>query len=553
MPSVDRILALKLITDVGDMAKQMKGVSGRYKSMTADAKKWGKALGTGVIIDGIEGVTDALGDAWDGFRSGQKVAAQLGGTWKNLGLDGTKLQSTLDKVTASTLKLGTSDDEAVQAFTNNLQRTKDYNESLKRLQIAQDLVANGSAPNLSAAFKIVDKAAAGSKLTVDKFGLTSKTAGGRVAELGRQVKGAAAKAAALNPLGRLFNHLAEDAESFVGAIAGGDIEGALKSLRGAGKAINDALFGTQKKKTNIDGSFFYVNTPGLVDKFAEVGTKLGEGIKTAISTELGKYDLSKVFSFEGLAGMAQTAIQLVQTNSGVLTAIGIAAVALGALFSATMFVASVFVTAASAIFAAPAFLASGAVGVAVALTGKVLGIAMRGAMFVASAFANAAVAILSGPVWSATGKVGTMASSVGTTLGKLVGKGMALGIALGLAGIGSTIQHLISDEFAKHTGLDPKALWDNIPAGLRLPGFASGTDSAPGGLAWVGEHGKELVNLPGGSAVASHGDSMGMGGGGTVINVTVMAGPASDPASIGKTIDGLLQQYYRRSGRVTAR
>jgi hypothetical protein len=37
--------------------------------------------------------------------------------------------------------------------------------------------------------------------------------------------------------------------------------------------------------------------------------------------------------------------------------------------------------------------------------------------------------------------------------------------------------------------------------GLHLPGFASGTDYAPGGLAIVGEHGPELVNLPSGSQV----------------------------------------------------
>lgn len=34
-----------------------------------------------------------------------------------------------------------------------------------------------------------------------------------------------------------------------------------------------------------------------------------------------------------------------------------------------------------------------------------------------------------------------------------------------------------------------------------IPGFANGTDSAPGGLAWVGERGRELVNLPRGSQV----------------------------------------------------
>lgn len=40
-----------------------------------------------------------------------------------------------------------------------------------------------------------------------------------------------------------------------------------------------------------------------------------------------------------------------------------------------------------------------------------------------------------------------------------------------------------------------------------IPGFASGTSSAPGGLAWVGESGRELVNLPKGSQVIPAADS----------------------------------------------
>jgi hypothetical protein len=39
----------------------------------------------------------------------------------------------------------------------------------------------------------------------------------------------------------------------------------------------------------------------------------------------------------------------------------------------------------------------------------------------------------------------------------------------------------------------------NLLAGI--PGYATGTDSAPGGLAWVGESGRELVNLPRGAQV----------------------------------------------------
>ena len=46
-----------------------------------------------------------------------------------------------------------------------------------------------------------------------------------------------------------------------------------------------------------------------------------------------------------------------------------------------------------------------------------------------------------------------------------------------------------------------------------FPGFANGTDFAPGGLAWVGERGPELVNLPRGSQVTPNHALSGLGGG----------------------------------------
>lgn len=57
-----------------------------------------------------------------------------------------------------------------------------------------------------------------------------------------------------------------------------------------------------------------------------------------------------------------------------------------------------------------------------------------------------------------------------------------------------------------------------------IPGFATGTDFAPGGAAWVGEHGPELVNLPKGSQVIPNGKAM---AGTTVQNVFNVAGEVS--------------------------
>jgi len=41
----------------------------------------------------------------------------------------------------------------------------------------------------------------------------------------------------------------------------------------------------------------------------------------------------------------------------------------------------------------------------------------------------------------------------------------------------------------------------SVLSDVGIAGFAAGTDSAPGGLAWVGEQGPELLNLPAGSSV----------------------------------------------------
>lgn len=61
-------------------------------------------------------------------------------------------------------------------------------------------------------------------------------------------------------------------------------------------------------------------------------------------------------------------------------------------------------------------------------------------------------------------------------------------------GGGSWLSGLFGGIFGGGGSADP---W----AGLRVPGYANGTNFAPGGAAWVGERGPELVNLPRGSQV----------------------------------------------------
>lgn len=91
---------------------------------------------------------------------------------------------------------------------------------------------------------------------------------------------------------------------------------------------------------------------------------------------------------------------------------------------------------------------------------------------------------------------------------------------------------------------------NEVLSGTRsIPGFASGTDSAPPGFAWVGEHGRELVRMAGGERVYPHEASLAMArrfqaandrwGG----NVTALRAPSIPPIVINTA--GLEQRLDR--------
>ncbi len=112
----------------------------------------------------------------------------------------------------------------------------------------------------------------------------------------------------------------------------------------------------------------------------------------------------------------------------------------------------------------------------------------------------------------------------------------------------SALSSLLSD-MAKllaqsaYTGLFGEAgLGGALLGGLGIPGFATGTSFAPGGMALVGERGPELVNLPRGSQVinANRTEQM-LSGGGIVNNWSIDARGAQ--AGVGEEIRRALEGY----------
>lgn len=102
-----------------------------------------------------------------------------------------------------------------------------------------------------------------------------------------------------------------------------------------------------------------------------------------------------------------------------------------------------------------------------------------------------------------------------------------LGKTLAKAGINSLFQSFFNAPASG--GLAPFA---SLLKGF-IPGFAEGTESAPGGFAWVGENGKELVNLPRGSQVIPNDVARSVTSGTTIQNTFMVAGDVA-PGMIDK-------------------
>lgn len=96
------------------------------------------------------------------------------------------------------------------------------------------------------------------------------------------------------------------------------------------------------------------------------------------------------------------------------------------------------------------------------------------------------------------------------------------GVLLGAQSLGDAIRNLVAQLADMALSMAFKALGASI--GLPIPGFANGTNFAPGGLSLVGERGPELVNLPRGSQVIPNRDLRGLAANSnTTVNLSMVA------------------------------
>lgn len=217
MNTADRILALKLVTDVGDIKKQTKGVSGQFKSMAASAKSWGRALTGSLVLGGLSEVSSMMRDAIGGFKDGEAAADALGITWRNLGLRGSELSRVIADVSDKAVNMGFDDAESLRGFNKFLTITRDTSKAQQLFALSLD-IARAEGISLSAAMSKAKQIYLGSGRAVKEYGLKSETAMGRVREARRKERGQAAKWAENHPMEVLTGKISEGFETIAAVL-----------------------------------------------------------------------------------------------------------------------------------------------------------------------------------------------------------------------------------------------------------------------------------------------------------------------------------------------
>ena len=150
--------------------------------------------------------------------------------------------------------------------------------------------------------------------------------------------------------------------------------------------------------------------------------------------------------------------------------------------------------------------------------------------------------------------IGTLPAGIGRLFAGagswLVGAGESLvsGLVSGIESAGGAVASALE-------GLIPGPVRGVLSKVLGWAGFASGTNWAPAGWAWVGERGPELMRFRGGEQVRSAASSAAAAparGGGNVYNVTVNvnAPVGSHPQVIGREIAQYLSEFVKNGGRI---
>ena len=174
MATGTRSLTLKLLADVDNFTKNLKGADNEVKSFGDKVGDFGKKAGLAFAAAGAAAVAYAGKLAIDGVKSAIADAAaqeKLALTLKNVtGATEAQIAATEDYITQTSLAFGVTDDELRPSLERLARATGDVEKAQKLQTVAID-VAAGSGKSLEAVTNAMAKAAEGNTTALGKLGV----------------------------------------------------------------------------------------------------------------------------------------------------------------------------------------------------------------------------------------------------------------------------------------------------------------------------------------------------------------------------------------------
>ena len=174
MATGTRALTLKLLADVDNFTKNLKGADNDVKTFGDKVGEFGKKAGLAFAAAGAAAVAYAGKLAVDGVKAAIEDAAaqtKLALTLKNVtGATKAQIDATEDYITKTSLAVGITDDELRPSLERLSRATGDLEKAQKLQTVAID-VAAGSGKSLEAVTNAMAKAAEGNTAALGKLGI----------------------------------------------------------------------------------------------------------------------------------------------------------------------------------------------------------------------------------------------------------------------------------------------------------------------------------------------------------------------------------------------
>jgi phage-related protein len=174
MATGTRALTLKLLADVDNFTKNLKGADKDVQTFGDKVSDFGKKAGLAFAAAGAAAVAYAGKLAIDGVKSAIEDAAaqtKLALTLKNVtGATDNQIAATEDYITKTSLAVGITDDELRPSLERLSRATGDLNKAQKLQAVAIDIAA-GSGKSLETVTNALAKAAEGQTASLGKLGV----------------------------------------------------------------------------------------------------------------------------------------------------------------------------------------------------------------------------------------------------------------------------------------------------------------------------------------------------------------------------------------------